>query len=117
MVVQTLIYGVRPSGNLMAAAFEKLADFVETRSPEHKMGARVLRSAYVDDLLVSEDTIEECVAAADSLKHILGEAGCNVKAITISGSPPPGEVSADGKHVGLVGMLWDPENDLIGLDI
>ena len=33
------------------------------------------------------------------------------------GKPPPSKMSLDGVHVGVGGAKWDPENDLISLDI
>ena len=42
-VVRTLIYGVRPSGNLMMAAFKLLSDFCYEHSPDHKKGGDILR--------------------------------------------------------------------------
>ena len=40
-----------------------------------------------------------------------------VKAFTFSGEEPSELVSADGVHVGLVGLLWNPTADEISLDI
>ncbi len=35
----------------------------------------------------------------------------------MSGKLPSELVSKDGRHIGVVGLLWDPEEDLLGLDI
>ena len=118
MIIRTLIYGVKPSGNLTMAAFEKLAEYCKLHHPEHLRGAVVLsEDAYMDDILHSEDSPEDCQAVATSLDFTLNLGSMSVKEYTFSGSVPSEKVSADGKTVGLVGMLWDPVNDTISLDI
>ena len=117
-VVTTLIYGVRPSGNLMMAAFNLLADYAAERYPVHAVGGKILKSeTYVDDSLHSASTMEKAKADAESFQFTLELASMGVKGFTFSSSPPPPEVSADGRTVGLVGMVWNTEPDLISCDV
>ena len=52
MVVVTLIYGVKSSGNQLFAGLSQVADHCEEHHPEHSAGAQVLRSdGYVDDII------------------------------------------------------------------
>ena len=118
MVVKTVIYGVRPSGNQLTAGFSQLADFVEQNLPEHLPGAKALRDdSYVDDILHPSPSHEEAVKTARSLEMVLSLAGMKVKGFTFPGSIPPEDVSTDGRTVGLIGHVWEPEPDIISPDI
>lgn len=118
MVVRTLIYGVRPSGNQTIAGFDKLSDYCKLHHPEHVNGAEVLaEDAYMDDIVHSGDSLEECRSTAESLDFTLGLGSMSVKAYTFAGSEPSELVSGDGTNVGLVGMLWKPVEDVISIDI
>ena len=118
MVVKTLIYGVKSAGGQTNAGINLLADYCEKNYPEHQRGAKVLRDdIYVDDITASEDTREDCEQIAEDITFTLGLGGMSVKAYTFSGTKPGETVSADGVHVGLVGYLWEPEQDLLKLDI
>ena len=118
MIIKTLIYGVRSSGNQLHAGFEKLAEDTIKKFPELAAGAAVLRDeGYVDDLLHVDVDLEAAHAAADQLEKVLERAGLKAKAYTFVGSPPDEAVSSDGIHVGLVGLLWAPVEDYICLDI
>lgn len=117
-IICTLIYGVRPVGNSLIAGFKKVADYAKLNYPEHTAGADALvDSAYVDDIARADDTAERSRATAESLDYVLGLAKMEVKGYTFSGAPPPPEVTADGETVGLIGMVWGPEEDWIGLSI
>ena len=66
MIIKTLIYGVRSSGNQLHAGFEKLAVNTIEKFPELAAGAVVLRDeGYVDDLLHVDVDLEAAHAAAD----------------------------------------------------
>ena len=117
-IISTLIYGVRPVGNSLIAGFKKVADYAREHFPEHRAGADALvGSAYVDDIAHADVTAEQSRATAESLDHVLGLAKMEVKGYTFSGQPPPPEVTADGETVGLIGMVWHPEDDWIGLSV
>ena len=115
-VVRTLIYGVRPSGNLMLAAFRLLSEHCMKNFPQHGQGAVALTEAYVDDLLHSSRNKDTAREDAASLLYVLGLAGMKIKGFTFSGSQPPPDVSADQRTVGLLGMVWEPEEDVISVD-
>ena len=118
MIVRTLIYGVKSSGNQLFSGLSEVADYCEAHFPEHQAGAQVLREdGYVDDIIHSDSTPEIARSTAASLDFVINKAQLSVKAYTFAGSPPSPEVSKDGVHVGLVGLLWNPEDDLLGLDI
>ena len=117
-VIATLIYGVRPSGNQTAAGFKKLADYCIDKYPEHGDGATALKeSTYVDDVVHSDKDGHAAANTARSLDFTLKLAGMEVKSYTFSGQRPADDVSADGVHVGLVGLQWDPLQDFLALDI
>ena len=117
-VVMTMIYGVKPAGNSLVAGFSKLSDYVMTNHPEYASGADALRnSAYVDDVARGADSPEQARETANSLDRTLGFANIEVKGYTFSGEPPPAEMSPDGTNVGLLGLAWAPEADLLSLDI
>ena len=118
MVVRTLIYGVRSAGNQLFAGFEKVADDTILHYPEHTAGAEALkRDGYVDDVLHAAPSHDDAKNTAASLDFVLRRAGLAVKAYTFAGSPPAEEVSSDGVHVGLVGLLWDPVQDVLNIDV
>ena len=118
MVIKTLIYGVRPSGNQLMAGFSKLAQFCMKEYPEHVEGARILENnVYVDDGLKSCKDKQSMETEAQSLLFVLAQAGLGVKSVTYSGLAPDASVSADGVHVGVVGLVWDSEQDLLGVDV
>lgn len=118
MVVMTIIYGVRPSGNQLGAGLGKLADYTVEFYPQHAAGALALKnSSYVDDVLKACINKLRAKETAKSLSFTLSLANMSVKAFTFNGEPPPSEVSADGKTIGLIGHIWEPETDLIGPDI
>ena len=118
MIVRTLIYGVKSSGNQLFSGFSKVADYCIEHFPDHEAGAQALKDdGYVDDVIHSDDTQDISNSTAASLNFILGTAQLSVKAYTFAGSPPAPEVSKDGIHVGLVGLSWDSEQDIVGLDV
>ena len=115
-VIKTLIYGVRPSGNLMMAAFKLVSDYAVRNWPEHARGANALQKAYVDDLVHATRDKGSAKEDANSLLFVLSLAQLSIKGFTFSGQAPPAEVSADGKTVGLLGMVWEPAEDLVNVD-
>ena len=61
MVIRTLIYGVRPSGNLTGAGFVRVAEYAEEHRPHLAKGASVVKhDTYVDDSVASFDSLGEC---------------------------------------------------------
>ena len=117
-VVGTLIYGVKPAGNEMSAGHVRVADYCIEWYPEHTAGAVALKEkTYVDDNLTADEDKTTSKATAASLDFTLGLAGMTVKSYTHSGEAPSPDVSADGVHVGVVGLLWAPEEDNLSLDV
>ena len=118
MVIITIIYGIKPSGQQTIAAFRLLADYCIEHYPQHTAGALAIKmKAYMDDVAASTNSPAESITMAESIAFTLDLASMAVKAFAHSGSAPPEEMSADGIHVGLLGYLWDPLMDVIRLDI
>ena len=119
MVVRTLIYGVKSAGNQTMVAFQVTADQAdEKKNLQESGGPDCLReSAYMDDIISSFLTALRRATTIKGLDETLSISQMGVKAYTLSGEPPSDEVSSDGKHVGLVGYLWNTEEDYLLLDI
>ena len=117
MCVVTLIYGVKSSGGQCQASIEKLADHFGGREEYADAAAILKEEVYVDDVMASRNSQEECKLAANGIETILAAGSMSVKAFTHSGEVPSEAVSADGVHVGLGGYLWRPVDDLILVDI
>ena len=117
MVVATLIYGVKPSGQQCQVSIEKLACHYQDQG-QCLEGARALKEdTYVDDIITSVEKSEQCQQVASDIEKILSTGSMAVKAFSFSGQKPDEKVSADGVHVGLAGYLWDTKEDHIKLDI
>ena len=117
MYVTTLIYGVKPSGQLTQVSLEKLAAFHRDQG-ENLDGAKVLEEdTYVDDIITSQESQQQCMEVAEQIVKILARGSMGVKAFSFSKNPPNEAVSADGLTVGLAGYLWTTEADTIRLDI
>ena len=118
MIIRTLIYGVKPAGQLTAEGFNLVADVAEESEPDLKAGADTLRKKkYVDDIVASFDTETIRDDAGDCLERTLEYGTMEVKAITKSGQIPDEKVTTDGVTCGLLGYKWAPNEDLIGPDI
>lgn len=116
-VIGTLIYGVRPAGNQQGVGCHRVADHAIAVHPQHTAGAKALKKAYVDDVAEACRNLLTARSIAASLDFTLKLANMEVKRYTFSGETPGPEVSADGVHVGVLGMLWGPLEDLLGVDI
>ena len=118
MIVRTLIYGVKSSGNQIAVGFERLSSYCEIHHPEFFEGARVLRdNTYVDDVLDSSLSEEERERKIAGIKFTLDLGLMSVKGFTRSGQSPSEELSTNGSEVGALGYLWNPLDDDMILDI
>lgn len=118
MVVRTMIYGVKSSGNLTMAGFQLVADYVREHKPELVAGADALADeAYMDDIAASFATVPARDEAAEALERTLAVGGMSAKAVTKSGEVPCEKVSGDGVNVGIVGYLWRPLVDELGVEV
>ena len=115
LVVKTLIYGLRPSGQQCAVGMSKLATYIDEQRPDLADGAAAIRRAYVDDILTPATPGKE-KELASQISEALSLAGMEVKGFAISGFDPPAELSADGETVGVLGYVWDPKRDLMSLE-
>ena len=107
MIIKTLIYGVRPSGNLTGAGFVKVAEYAKERYPHLEKGAKVIREdTYVDDSVASFDTAEEAQVVASAMVEVLSLGGATIKDFAFSGIAPSEKLSSDGCHVGVLGYSW-----------
>lgn len=118
MIIVTLIYGIKSSGQQTLAGFCALAEYCAEHYPEHYDGAEaVKRDFYMDDLMKSIRSIAEGRRIAESIKFTLALGDLEIKAFTFSGESPSEEISADGIHIGALGYLWDSKKDTVSLDI
>ena len=118
MIVRTIIYGVKNSGNSTTAGFEKTADHCLKLFPEQAEGALVVKDhTYMDDTLKAENSPEDCRRVAKSMEFVLDIGGMTVKDFTFSGCCPSEKVSSDGKSVGTLGYVWWSEEDTTSINI
>ena len=118
MIIKTLIYGVKPSGNLTIAAIKRICEHAKSLGGIMEKGALAIdRSIYMDDIIPSFWTVKERDEAAKGIVETLSLGSMKVKAVTLSGHDPPEAVSADGESVGLLGYRWKPLQDVMLLDV
>ena len=119
MVVLTLIYGVKSSGNLTMCAFQMTAEIAEKDEKLKESGGPkcLKKKMYLDDCMAAFDKSGTRDKTSQGLEDTLAISSMSVKAVTKSGFPPSEKVSADGKNVSVVGYLWEPEKDVLKLDV
>ena len=68
IVVRTLIYGVKSSGNQLFSGFGKVADYAIEHFPEHTPGAETLKDdGYVDDIILYAESLGELETMTEKL--------------------------------------------------
>ena len=104
-VVETVIYGVRPSGNIAVCALRRTAELIKDDYPEAY--DIIMKDIYVDDCLSGKDSEEERSVATNQFSSALIKANFKLKGITYSGShPPPNLANEDGISVTVGGQVW-----------
>ena len=114
-VIKTLIYGVRPSGQLAEVAIRKTAELMREKYPEAY--SVIMNDIYVDDCLSGTNSIRSRNIATDQLIAALAATGFDVKGVTVSGELPPEHLSQDGKSVTVGGVKWFTLEDYFTLNI
>ena len=115
-VVKSIIYGVRPSGNIAECALRRTAEL--TKSDYPKAYDIIMKDVYVDDCLSGKNSEEERSIATNQFSLALTKANFKLKGITYSGSHPPEHLAnEDGISVTVGGLVWFPKEDTIRLKI
>ena len=109
-VIKTLIYGVKPSGNLAETARISKGDYPEF----HEI---ICKDVYVDDCLSGEKSEYAASSRADQLEIVLNKGGISLKGVAFSGKDPPESLSDDGTSIVVAGMRWFPKEDKISLNL
>ena len=106
-------YGITSTGNQSAEALSQVVNSVKDVFP--KAQKVIDTSLYVDDALSGSNNEEDMNNEIDQVSSALETGGFRFKFICKSGKPPPQEASADGKSIKILGYLWEPEEDKLGL--
>ena len=113
--IKTIIYGNKSSGNQAECAIRKTA--IQQQETFPKAADSVIHDAYMDDIATGVDAGGDVVQFMSNLVELLGGGGFGSKGFTVSGSPPPPELSADGVRVGVLGLKWLSEDDMLQLAV
>ena len=114
-VIKTLIYGVKPSGNLAECALRRTVELSKNDYP--RAYVPIMYDTYMDDCASGCETEEERRKTIDDLQIAVGRTGFTFKGFTVSGCDPPPHLSHDGKSVTVLGMKWLPNGDFSQLNI
>ena len=114
-VIKTLIYGVKPSGNLAERALRQTAE--KTKHLYPRACEIINEDMYVDDCLSGENSLNDRLKSTDNLKLALEMGGFTPKGFIFSGNNPPDQLSKDGLSVTVGGLKWFPKGDFISINI
>ena len=114
-VITTLIYGVKSVAAQSEAGIAKLAKYVEKKHP--MLAEFLINSRYVDDLADSKSTLAACHVVTQFADDLFKQVGMDCKDWSYSSIPPSDKVSSDGRTVGIGGMYWSPEIDVLEVKI
>ena len=108
-VVTSIIYGVKPSGNLVQRAMLDAAALSKDEFPE--AFEVISRDLYADDCMSGEQSLSLAEARADEMEMCLNPFGFTSKGYAFSGKDPPENLSDDGECIYVAGMKWYPKTD------
>ena len=118
-VIKTLIYGVRPSGNLAQCALRRIAEVNRERYP--KAFYPITANTYMDDCFSGTISPGESRVEADQIQNAVATGGFAVKGFAFSGEDPPEDMvhgNENGDDFVLIGGLkWFPKGDFIALNV
>ena len=102
-VIETIIYGVKPSGNIAEYCLRETAKLSSDVYPE--VYEMVSRDVYVDDCISGERTEELAYKRADELEIVLNKCSFTLKGMAFSGRDPPEKKSEDGVSMTVAGRV------------
>ncbi|XP_066913677.1 uncharacterized protein [Clytia hemisphaerica] len=114
-VIKTLIYGVKSSGNQSERALRETGQLSSQDYPE--VASIIMKDIYVDDCLSGEKSMQMATQRADELEIVVNRGGFSLKGITFSHQKPKPDLTSDGESIGVAGMKWYPEEDVVSLDV
>jgi hypothetical protein len=107
-------YGVSSTGNQANIAVDRLW---ETYAEEFPAAVGPLsKDRYMDDVDSGAATREEVNEQVRQVTECLKRGGFATKFVAHSGEPPPEKATVDGVSVGVLGIKWFPEEDVLGLN-
>lgn len=112
-VIPTVIYGVKPSGNLAECGLRKTAELTRELYPDAY--SVIVDDIYVDDCFSGDDTDKLVENKTNQLCLALVKGGFNLKGFTCSGQDPPEQLTLDGKSVTVGGIRWYSKEDEFSL--
>jgi len=113
-VMTSAWYGVSSTGNQANIAVDRLW---ETYAEEFPAAVGPLsKDRYMDDVDSGAATREEVNEQVRQVTECLKRGGFATKFVAHSGEPPPEKATVDGVSVGVLGIKWFPEEDVLGLN-
>ena len=109
-VIKTVIYGVRPSGNIAECGLRRTAELSRDIYP--KAYDVIMYETYVDDMLSGTDGVDRTFEVTDELHATLSEGGFTLKGFAMSGEEPPETLSTDNESVLVGGLRCFPKGEL-----
>ena len=114
-VIKTLIYGVRPSGQLAECAVRRVAELSKDKYPSACRS--IQEDTYMDDCMSGAESSESCRVLMDEIDVTLRTGGFTVKGFVCSGEDPSEDLSTDGKTVMIGGLKWFTKDDKIAINV
>ena len=111
-IIKTLIYGVKPVGNMCEEIIKLLANEIKDEYPE--VYVLLVLKRYVDDFGKSTGNEEE---TKKLIQQTTSKIKMEIKGWTVAGHDPPEQLSEDGVSMGFAGMTWFPKGDFFKLNI
>ena len=110
-IIRSLIWGVKSVSGQTETVMMKVSE--ENKQSNKEVSTTLVRDRFVDDLGKSMARMEALKALIAELDKLLQSVGFSCKGWTFSGEPPPPEVCEEGNVVGIGGMKWHSEMDLL----
>ena len=114
-VIKTLIYGVRPSGNLAQCALRRTVELNRERYP--KAVHPITKNTFMDDCFSGTASTAESREEADQIQNSVASGGFAVKGFVFSGEDPPKDLEHADGFVLIGGLKWFPKSDTVALNV
>ena len=113
-IIKTIIYGVKSSGNQAECGLRRTATEQLVKHPE--AASCIIKDSYVDDIATGSDSTSGEQLSSD-ITAVLAKGGFVTKGFTVSGQPPPPDLTKDGTSINLLGIKWHSEGDQFQLAV